>query len=122
MMEKLLRYFDINSSFRKKLAVGVEGTAGTAFHWLPQWLALLTGIWVSPYFAAYRTTSDWSFSGGWGRLLFAVITGVVVFPGLYKKVISEDAPWIVLLAPCFIAGLGYETLLSTALQAAAPAP
>ena len=51
-----------------------------------------------------------------GRLLFAGITAVVLFPGVYKKVVTSTAPLLVLLAPCFIAGLGYEALLNTALK------
>jgi hypothetical protein len=115
-MNKIIRYFDINSNFKAKMATAKAGSA-RQLHWIPQWLALFAGIWISPYFEAYRLHGHWEFGDGWGRLLFSAITAVMIFPGVYKKLISEDAPFLVIIAPCFVAGVGYEALLNTALKA-----
>jgi hypothetical protein len=83
-----------------------------------QWSALFGGILIQPFFQAYQASSThtWSFNGFGGWTLFALITSVVIFPAVYKKAFDQDSPAIVQLAPIFTAGLGWQSLLTTAIK------
>ncbi len=83
-----------------------------------QYLALVLGIAIQPFFAGYQNTSVWAIEGLWGRLLFSVIAGVIIFPAVYKNAFDPDKPLIVQLGAIFAAGMGWESLLATALTAA----
>ena len=63
---------------------------------------------------------SWDFTGGWGRILFSCIIGFAVFSQVYKKVITDRLPLIVMLGPIFTAGLGWQSLLGAALKMAKP--
>ena len=83
-----------------------------------QWSALFAGILIQPFFQAYQASSThtWSFNGFGGWTLFALITSVVIFPAVYKKAFDQDSPALVQLAPIFTAGLGWQSLLTTAIK------
>ncbi len=114
-------YFDIRRP-HKTLPLGPETETGEDrvspptpsknMVW-PQWLALLAGVLIQPSFEGYRNSHHWSFPGFGGWFWFSVVTSVLIFPGIYRKVIDEEAPILVQLAPIFAAGLGWQSLLST---------
>jgi hypothetical protein len=121
-LNSVVRYFDINSELKAQIRAQAKSGGEEAkpkLPWLWQWIALFLGIWIQPYFELYRNTQHWEWTGGFGRVLFAAITAVMIFPGLYRKLIDEPKPLIILLAPCFIGGMGYQSLLATALKAGA---
>ena len=85
---------------------------------LGQWLALFAGVLIQPFFQTYQTTHVWAWNGISGWVLFALITSFVAFPSVYRHAFDTDRPVIVQLAPIFTAGLGWQSLVTTALQAA----
>lgn len=115
-MNRIIDYFNLGSNVGPKTGRGV-GRPG-ALHWLPQYLTLVLGIVVQPFFAAYQQTGQWNFNGITGRVLFASIVGVVVFPAVYKKAFDPDKPLFVQLCAIFAVGMGWESLLRTALKVA----
>jgi hypothetical protein len=68
-----------------------EGTPEPPEFWLPQYLALILGIFVQPYFDQFRETHKWtlpSLGEGTGWFAFAVIAGLIAFPasaGVYTS-------------------------------------
>jgi hypothetical protein len=122
-VSRLLQYFDIRSTEDiggRGLPLGEAVPRGTAW---PQWLALFCGVLIQPYFEGYRRYHTWGhFAGFWGWAIFALITSVIIFPGVYRKVVDKDAPVILLLAPIFASGLGWESLLGTAMGVVAGKP
>jgi hypothetical protein len=110
-------YFDILSKVK-----GVQkgppppGTAAQ-LHWVPQWVALILGILIQPFFTQYQMTGEWGFHGFWARLLFSIITAVIIFPGVYKNAFDPTKPLLVQLGPIFTSGMGWESLLGAAFKA-----
>lgn len=89
--------------------------------WFPvlQYLVLVLGIVIQPFFANYQATHNWNFAGFWGWLLFSVIAGLAILPGVYKNSIDPEKPLLVQLCVLFVAGMGWESLLSTAISTVA---
>jgi hypothetical protein len=120
MLNKIIGYFDINSTIS---AVGPQATAkgnANTLHWIPQYLTLLVGIIVQPYLESYRNTNPhkWDFTGIQGHSLFAAVIAFVVFPQVYKRiVVSRNTPIIIVLAGIFSAALGWQSLFATAVAA-----
>ena len=110
-----LRYFNLN----RDVAGGpqAQDSGGKQLHWLPQYLTLFVGVLIQPAFSLYRQTGTWSFPhyAGWG--LFALITAFMIFPAAYRASFDPGKPLPLMLAPIFTAGLGWESLVSTALKA-----
>jgi membrane protein YdbS with pleckstrin-like domain len=84
---------------------------------LLQYLILVLGIVVQPFFAAFRAQGAWVFTGQWGWIVFAAVVGVVVFPAVYRNSFNPQKPLFVQLCAIFTAGMGWESLLGTALSA-----
>jgi hypothetical protein len=97
-----------------------EVSGGDQVHWLPQWLALLLGVVVQPYFAHYQQHREWNFDGFLGWALFALIAAIIAFPSVYRNAFDPKSPIIVQIIPIFTAGLGWQSLLATAAKAANP--
>lgn len=114
-MNRIFRYFDLLSELRsdEREAYAAAGN----LHWFPQYVALALGILLQPFFAAYQQTGQWAFGAVWGRLLFASIVGIVVFPVVYKNSFDPAKPIFVQFCIIFTAGMGWETLFATALGA-----
>jgi hypothetical protein len=110
---KIEDYFDLYSKVSDAPYVPGE----RFFNGLGQWFALFSGIMIEPYFQKYQETHQWIWTGISGWTLFALITSYVIFPAIYKNAFDPDKPVIVQLAPIFTAGLGWHTLLSTAIKA-----
>jgi hypothetical protein len=84
-----------------------------------QYLVLVLGIVIQPFFANYQATHNWSFTGFWGWLLFSVIAGLAILPSVYKNTIDPEKPLPIQLCVLFVAGMGWESLLSTAISTVA---
>jgi hypothetical protein len=115
-MNPVVQYFDLASS-QREVAVrrGAEG-GQKRLHWVPQYVALALGVLIQPYFASYQNTGQWMLEGGWGRVLFAVVAGILILPAVYKRAFDPDKPIVVQLCAIFAAGLGWESLLDTAVK------
>ncbi len=124
MLDALNRYFDLNAAARAKgvAAVAPGGPTGptTISAWI-QYAVLVAGILIEPSFTAYQTNHSWVWPYGWGYLLFSVIVGVIIFPGVYRRTFDDENPSLVSLGPIFTSGLGWQSLLATAVSAVAPA-
>lgn len=119
MLNSLIGYFDINSNLRAKRAeaVGAVGGQKTISAW-PQWLVLYAGVLIQPFLDGYKQTHHWQWQGFWGWVLFACITAFLAFPAVYKSSFDGDKPLAVLLGPIFAAGIGWQSVIGTVLEAA----
>lgn len=116
-MKALVRYFDLHSEIRPLRAA----SAGQRpLPWQFQWVALLLGILIQPFFAHYQAHHEWKFDGFWGWAAFAAITALVVFPAVYKNSFDPTKPMVIQVIPIFTAGLGWQSLLTTAVKLATP--
>jgi hypothetical protein len=108
-MGKLTRYFDLTPKER-----GPEPTHAVLLPWWPQYLTLVLGVTVQPFFEAYQRTSHWDVNGPMGRFVFALIVGVLIFPSVYRGAFDPDKPMFTQLCAIFAAGMGWQSLLHTA--------
>jgi hypothetical protein len=125
MLDGLIGYFDLNREAHAIQPSAVAATPGTGGPGVPAWaqyLALIAGIIIQPSFAAYQQTHRWTWANGIGWLLFSVIVGVIIFPAVYRKTFDDTDPKLVSIAPIFTAGLGWQTLLATAVAAVSTKP
>ncbi len=87
-----------------------------------QWLALLIGVLIQPFFSYYKENGnidDWSAAyKNWEFIIFAVIVAIIVFPAIYRKAFDSDRPAWIQLIPIFTAGLGWQTLVDSAISGA----
>jgi hypothetical protein len=118
-MKKIIDYFDIYNQIRPTVSERTtEGTPERDVPWPFQWLALLAGILIQPSFAYYQSHGVWKFDGFVGWMGFAVITAVIVFPAVYRNSFDPAKPVFIQIIPIFTAGLGWQSLLTTAAKAA----
>ncbi len=82
-----------------------------------QWIALFAGVLIQPFFRTFQNTGIWFWDGFWGWMLFALITSILIFPFVYKNSFDKSKPMIIEVAPIFAAGLGWQSLLTTAMKA-----
>lgn len=111
-INRVVQYFDLQSQARGR-ALAQE--AGQDLKVLPQYVSLVLGIIVQPFFDQFRHHQNWDIDlhklAGW--TLFSVITGVVIFPSVYRKSFNAGQPKFVQFCAIFTTGLGWEALLST---------
>jgi hypothetical protein len=82
--------------------------------WWPQYLTLVLGITIQPFFEAYQQTAHWEVSGAIGRFAFAIIVGLLIFPSVYRGAFDSEKPIFTQLCAIFAAGMGWQSLLHTA--------
>jgi hypothetical protein len=118
MLNQLIRYFDINSGLQPKRPQGVGESAGQRkiSAW-PQWFSLYLGVLIQPFFDGYKQTHRWQWQGFWGWVLFASITALLAFPAVYRNSFDGDKPLVVLLGPILAAGIGWQSVIGTVLEA-----
>lgn len=83
-----------------------------------QYLVLLAGIVIQPYFAHFQQHKVWDFTAVPGWILFSAIVALVTFPAVYKNSFDPSRPMGIQLIPIFTAGLGWQSLFTTAMNAA----
>lgn len=68
---------------------------------------------AQPFLITYQTTGQWNFNDFGGKVLFALILGVIGFPAIYRKAFDDSQPNLVHYATIFVAGMGWESLIAT---------
>lgn len=116
LLNRTIAYFDLQSESRD--IAELEGKGEATLTVFPQYVALVVGITVQPYFEKYRATSSWDFSAStfFGWLVFAIITGLVLFPGAYRSAFNPKQPRFVQFCVIFTVGMGWKSLLDTGLK------
>ena len=109
-MNKIIQYLDLLSPYRTAGTHPV-GKRGKSLHWLPQYLALLLGIIIKPFFDTYIKTQQWDFNGLWQWALAAVIIGITAFPAVYKAAFDPTKPIVLQFFVIFTTGMGWQTLV-----------
>lgn len=116
-MNKIIRYFDLASEIRPKIAKArSENQPVPPANWQLQYLALLLGIIVQRFFHQYMTTGTWNLSGLGGWVIASIILAIVIFPGIYKNSFDPERPIFVQLCVIFTSGMGWQSLASTILK------
>lgn len=118
MINKIIGYFDLVSQYRPGGSRAVAKTDDLKLHWFPQYLALLAGVVVQPYFQRYMTNGQWDLKGAWGWILGSIIIAIMAFPAVYKESFDATRPIFFQLCVIFTTGTGWQTLVSSALKAA----
>jgi hypothetical protein len=116
VINTVIRYFDLQSNSRATKPKGFAGGDST-FPVIPQYGALVLGIAVQPFLTQFQNAKDWGYPSDWLQWLpFALIAGLVVFPGVYKNALDPAKPLFVQLCTIFAAGMGWQSLLRTAVE------
>lgn len=115
MVNRIIRYFDLQSAHRHVLAQGHDSTAPPA-PVLPQYLIVSAGVIADPLLRAYISSGAWSFElpAVLGRMLFGLIVGIILLPAVYKSTFDTQKPVLVQLAALFPLGIGWQSLFTTA--------
>ncbi len=118
----LTNYFSIytkkQSLFKADVAGNEEPGKPSAFF---QWFALLFGVLIQPFFSFYKEKGSviWGEAyQNWEFLIFAVIIAIIAFPGIYRMAFDSDRPKWIQMIPIFTAGLGWQTLVDSAIAGA----
>lgn len=120
MLNGIIRYFDLQSAQRVTAAGGQKAASAPA-PVLPQYLAVSAGVIVEPFLRQYIDINEWNFdfSTFWGRLVFGLIVGIVILPGIYKSSFDPKKPMLIQLAALFPLGIGWQSLFTSATKAVA---
>jgi hypothetical protein len=117
-MNKLIRYFDLQSKNRHlKAEAHSKGANAPSLPVIPQYLALVLGIAVQPFLSEFQKTRTWDLAGWQGWLVFAALVGLVIFPAVYKKAFDAQSPLFLQFCAIFSAGMGWQSLFATAVAA-----
>src|ERR1041385_9092711 len=84
MLNKIIGYFDLTNT-TGSWHPEAYSAEGKTLHAAWQYVALVLGIFVEKYWSQYRQTGHVSITGAPVHLLFALITGLILFPGAYKN-------------------------------------
>lgn len=91
-----------------------------------QWLALFIGVLIQPFYAFYKEARNFGSPGevyqDYYFVVFALIVSVVAFPTVYRKAFDANRPKWMQLIPVFTAGLGWQTIVDTAVEVASSKP
>lgn len=115
-MNRIIRYFDLQSA-RRGRAAGYRG--GASLSVFRQYFSLVLGIAAQPFLAQFQITHKWSLDyGEWvSWFVFAIITGLLIFPAVYKNAFDPGKPHFVQFCAIFAAGVGWKSLLTAAAKA-----
>jgi hypothetical protein len=114
LRERLLEYFDLRP--------GMDGATSRALGkrdipWLAQYVALVLGIILQPYVQIFQATGEWHAIGWLGRIIPALVIGLVILPAAYRRSFDSTTPGFVQWCTIFVAGMGWQSLLVTAVKA-----
>jgi hypothetical protein len=108
-------YFDLQTPRERSVD---KDSSPKVLTWWPQYLALISGVAVQPFFESYQQTQQWNIHGALERLAFAIVVGLVIFPSVYRGAFDPDKPIFLQLCAIFATGMGWQSLLHTTLTAA----
>lgn len=120
MLNSLIRYFDLQSGQRTARPTGHKATAKPA-PVLPQYLAVSAGVVMEPFLRHYIDQNGWSLDLAtlWSRVVFGLVVGIVILPGVYKSTFDPKQPVAIQLAALFPLGIGWQSLFTSATKAVA---
>jgi hypothetical protein len=112
MLNEIIRYFDLQSA-RRGIATAHSTATMRVFQ---QYCALVLGIAIQPFLAEFQVSHHWNINlTEWlNWFVFALITGLLIFPGVYKKAFDPNQPQFVQFCAIFASGIGWKSLLTTA--------
>lgn len=118
MLNGIIRYFDLQSA-QRKIAPVAQSSGKTPAPVLPQYLIVSAGVIAEPFLRHYIDDGAWNFevSDLWGRIIFGLIIGIVILPGIYKSAFDPSKPLLVQLAALFPLGIGWQSLFNSATTA-----
>jgi hypothetical protein len=118
-ISSMFQYFDLASSIGSWPTEHYRGSQdrGNALHWFPQYAALIAGIVGQPYLLRYMSGGVWDLKGFVGWLVASVFIAVMAFPAVYKNSLDPEKPLFVQLCVIFATGMGWQTLVGSALKA-----
>lgn len=117
MINSIVRYFDLQSVARGEGRLQAGSGAKPAV-WL-QYLVVVAGIIAEPYYHSYASTGGFgAFTlGGFAeRVVFAIMTGIIILPSAYKKAFDDENPTFIQLCPLFLAGIGWQSFVSASVD------
>ncbi|HTQ39695.1 MAG TPA: hypothetical protein VMJ32_11750 [Pirellulales bacterium] len=118
-MNRILEYFDLGSKLRPiRAQATAAGEKPRTIHLIPQYLALISGIVLQPFFQKYMSTGTWDFTGILGWLIASVVISLMAFPAVYKHALDPEQPIFVQFCVIFTSGTGWQTIVTSALKAA----
>jgi hypothetical protein len=115
-LNDFLRYFDLQSDRRPQTLEAQAQAQGQDFPTVPQYCALVLGIFVQPFLAEFQKTHVWNLAGWSGWIIFSAIAGIIIFPLIYKNSFDRNSNLFVQLCAIFVSGLGWQSLLQTVLR------
>jgi hypothetical protein len=111
MLNRIIGYFDLNNTTgagRPK----AYSSDGKTLHTAWQYVALFLGIFVEKYWSQYRQTQHVSLAGAPLHLAFALITALILFPGVYKNSFNPGQNQFVQFCVVFTAGIGWQSVIN----------
>jgi hypothetical protein len=122
IMNKIIKYFDLVSQYRVGEAKAVANPNGALqLHWLPQYVALVIGVFFQPLYKSFMETQSIHLEHVWMWAGVSIFIGLIIFPVVYKGSFDPTKPIFVQLCVIFTGGLGWQSLIGTAMQAATAA-
>ncbi len=136
MLDKLVHYFDLQSDSRRvrpldtadmtlKSASAAADTPPQPDEQkkhapiVPQYLAFSAGVIIEPLLSQYIASNAWpSLDDIWGRIVFGLLMGLVLLPGVYKATFSPEKPVSIQVLALIQIGLGWQTLLEAGIEIA----
>lgn len=136
MLNRLIGYFDLQSETRSTPPVDIANmplksaaaTADTPLKpdkhkkhapILPQYIAFSAGVIIEPLLSHYTALNAWPSVGDiWGRIVFGLLMGLVLLPGVYKATFSPEKPVSIQVLALVQIGLGWQTLLEAGIEIA----
>src|SRR5260221_13055999 len=92
-LNDLIRYFDLQSGRRPAIpqAQSQAEEQGQRFPVIPQYCALVVGVFVQPFLAEFQRTHVWNLAAWPGWLIFSVLVALAIFPSVYKHSIDRNS-------------------------------
>ena len=117
MINKLFRYFDLQSGNKSLVATGNSG--GSYMGVILQYIAVVGGVIAQPFLQYYVEHAAWNINldAFIGRTVFGLLIGIILLPAVYKSSFDPGKPVLVQLAALFPMGIGWQSLVSSAAKA-----
>ncbi|MDO5971422.1 hypothetical protein Q4Q35_16570 [Flavivirga aquimarina] len=87
-----------------------------------QWLALFFGVLIQPFFSFYKEHGTINNLGdvysNYYYIIFGIIIATIIFPSVYRQTFDASRPKFLQIIPIFTAGLGWQTMVDSLVNAA----